>query len=140
MPPDGSTGPVVDRRESIATRPHRHPVLPPKPHRAARIRIGQIEKIEPVVLLRVEEPGIRIERRRLPIRNAALDVAERTFEVEQSRFELGLADSQELLDAQTNLTQSRTDALNAVVSYQRSMQSLRQATMATPRELVVDAG
>ena len=71
--------------------------------------------------------------------DAALEVSERNFEVEQSRFELGLADSQELLDAQTNLTQSRTDALNAVVSYQRAMQSLRQATMSSPHELVVSA-
>ena len=101
-----------------------------------------VEQVRQQVILEIREAvrSVHEAGRQIGLRKAALDVAERTFEVEQSRFELGLADSQELLDAQTNLTQSRTEALDAVVSYQRSMQSLRQATMATPRELVVDAG
>ena len=78
--------------------------------------------------------------RQIRLLNAALEVAERTFEVEQSRFELGLANSQELLDAQTDLTQSRTSALNAVVSYQRALQDLRLATMAEPKELAAGEG
>ena len=80
--------------------------------------------------------SVQEAERQIGLRQAALEVAERTFEVENSRFELGLADSQELLDAQTNLTLARTDALNAVVSYQRALQDLRLAAMAEPRELV----
>lgn len=100
-----------------------------------------VEQVRQQVVLEIREAvrSAHAAERQIGLRNAGLDVAERTYEVEQSRFELGLADSQELLDAQTNLTQSRTDALNAVVSYQRAMQSLRQATMAAPRELVADA-
>jgi outer membrane protein TolC len=101
-----------------------------------------VEQVRQQVILEIRDAvrSAQEAERQIGLRNAALEVAERNFEVEQSRFELGLADSQELLDAQTNLTQSRTDALNAVVSYQRSMQSLRQATMAAPLELVAGAG
>ena len=74
--------------------------------------------------------------RQIGLRETAQDVAERTFEVENSRFELGLADSQQLLDAQTDLTQARTDALNAIISYQRALQDLRLATMAEPYEVI----
>jgi outer membrane protein len=97
-----------------------------------------VEQTRQRVILEIREAvrSVQESERQIGLRNAALEVAERNFEVEQSRFELGLADSQELLDAQTNLTQSRTDALNAVVSYQRSIQSLRQATMSAPHELV----
>ena len=101
-----------------------------------------VERVRQQVILEIREAvrSVQEAERQIGLRNAALDVAERNFEVEQSRFELGLADSQELLVAQSNLTQSRTDALNAVVSYQRSIQSLRQATMSSPHDLVADAG
>ena len=97
-----------------------------------------VEQVRQQVMLEIRGAvrSVQEAERQIRLRNAALEVAERNFEVEKSRFELGLADSQELLDAQTNLTQSRTDALNAVVSYQRAMQSLRQATMASPHELI----
>lgn len=97
-----------------------------------------VEQVRQQVILEIREAvrSVQEAERQIGLRRAALEVAERNFEVEQSRFELGLADSQELLDAQTNLTLSRTDALNAVVSYQRAMQSLRQATMADPGELI----
>jgi len=97
-----------------------------------------VEQVRQQVILEIRGAvrSVHEAERQIGLLNAALEVAERNFEVEQSRFELGLADSQELLDAQTNLTQSRTSALNAVVSYQRAMQSLRQATMAAPLELV----
>ena len=74
--------------------------------------------------------------RQIGFRETALDVAERTFDVENSRFELGLADSQQLLDAQTDLTQARTDALGAIISYQRALQDLRLATMSEPYEVI----
>ena len=96
------------------------------------------EQVRQQVVLEVREAvrSVQEAERQIRLLNAALEVAERTFEVEQSRFELGLANSQELLDAQTDLTQSRTSALNAVVSYQRALQDLRLATMAEPEELV----
>jgi outer membrane protein len=97
-----------------------------------------VEQVRQQVILEIREAvrSVLDAERQINILEAALEVAERNFEVEQSRFELGLADSQELLEAQTNLTQSRTSALNAVVSYQRAIQSLREATMAEPGELI----
>jgi outer membrane protein len=68
--------------------------------------------------------------RQIELLQAALKLAERTYDVEQSRFELGLAQSQDLLDAQSSLTQARIDALDAVISYQRRLKDLRLATMA----------
>ena len=64
-----------------------------------------------------------------------LTVAERTYDVERSRFELGLADSQELLQAQTALTQARLDGLREAIDYQRALAGLRVATMADLAEL-----
>jgi outer membrane protein TolC len=96
------------------------------------------EEVRQRVIREIREAvrSVQEAERQIQLLNAALEVAERTFDVEQSRFELGLADSQELLDAQTDLTGSRTSALNAIVSYQRALQDLRLATMAEPRQLM----
>lgn len=73
--------------------------------------------------------------RQIVIRQSGLKVAERTYQVEQSRFELGLADSQALLNAQSDLTQARLDALEGVIDYQRQAKNLRLATMADLSQL-----
>ena len=73
--------------------------------------------------------------RQIDLRRAALEVAERTYEVEQSRFELGLIQSQDLLDAQGELTQARIEKLDAIVSYRRQLVDLRVASMAELSEL-----
>ncbi|MGB1718726.1 MAG: TolC family protein [Candidatus Latescibacterota bacterium] len=74
--------------------------------------------------------NLKEAERQITIRQAGLKVAKRTYEVEQSRFELGLTQSQDLLDAQSQLTQSRIDELGAIVDYQRRLKDLRLATMA----------
>ena len=74
--------------------------------------------------------NIKEAERQIAIRQAGLKVAERTYEIEQSRFELGLAQSQDLLNAQNQLTQSRIDELGAIIDYQRRLKDLRLATMA----------
>ncbi len=73
--------------------------------------------------------------RQIELRQAALEVAARTYDVEQSRFELGLADSQQLLQAQGDMTQARLNALDAVIDYQRGLKNVRVATMAELEEL-----
>ena len=102
-----------------------------------RSRISE-EQIRQQVIREVRQAvrSVQEAERQIGLREAAQDVAERTFEVENSRFELGLADSQQLLDAQTDLTQARTDALNAIISYQRALQDLRLATMSEPYEVI----
>jgi len=77
--------------------------------------------------------------RQIELRQAALQVAERKFDVERSRFELGLADSQELLVAQTDLTSERTNALTAFIDYQLSLKALHMATMTDLSELSATA-
>ena len=73
--------------------------------------------------------------RQIELRQAALEVAARTYDVEQSRFELGLADSQQLLQAQGDMTRARIDALAAIITYQRELKNVRGATMAELEEL-----
>jgi outer membrane protein TolC len=73
--------------------------------------------------------------RQIELGREELEVAERTYDVERSRFELGLADSQELLQAQTALTQARLDGLREAIDYQRALAGLRVATMADLAEL-----
>ncbi|MFA6107818.1 MAG: TolC family protein [Candidatus Latescibacterota bacterium] len=79
--------------------------------------------------------NLKEAERQIGLRQAALEVAERTHQVEQSRFELGLADSQALLNAQSELTQARLDALEGVIDYQRQVKNLRLATMADLSQL-----
>ena len=74
--------------------------------------------------------------RQIDIFEAALDVAERTYQVEQNRFDLGLVDSQFLLTAQENVTQSRLEALNAVLRYKRALVSLHVLTNSPPEDLI----
>ncbi len=73
--------------------------------------------------------------RQIQLRQAALEVAKRTYAVEQSRFELGLADSQALLQAQSDLTSASINALNTFIDYQLLINDLRLATMADLSEL-----
>jgi outer membrane protein len=72
----------------------------------------------------------------IDIFEAGLDVAERTYQVEQNRFDLGLVDSQFLLTAQENVTASRLAALNAVLGYKRALVSLRVLTNSPLEDLV----
>ena len=78
--------------------------------------------------------------RQIEIRRAALDVAERQYDVEEARFELGIGDSQELLDAQASVTDARIAHLTSIVNYQRALGTVRVTTMADLSQLVADAG
>ena len=73
--------------------------------------------------------------RQIDLRQAALQFAQRTYDVEQSRFELGLADSQQLLQSQGDLTRAQIDELEAIITYQRELKNVRVATMASLEEL-----
>ena len=71
--PGGFARLVVDsRQDSSATRRHWRPSCP-RAHRAARIRVGQIQDVEAVALVDIEEPGPRRVRGRRPVGHAALD-------------------------------------------------------------------
>ena len=88
----------------------------------------QMQRQQVVLDIRDAVRNVREAERQVDLRQASLEVTERQYEVEQARFELGIGDSQELLDAQTTLTSARTEALEAVINYRRSLQTLRVAT------------
>ena len=73
MPPGDLAGLRIDRRQEVAERSELRDRLAAEAHRSARIGIGQIEHVEAVVLLDVEEAGVRRVRRRRPVRHAAFD-------------------------------------------------------------------
>ena len=89
------------------------------------------------IVLEIKDAVRNLEQaeRQIEWRNLGLKVAERAYDVEQSRFELGLAKSQELLDAQTDLTGARINALSAIINYQRRLKDLRLASMSDVAEL-----
>ena len=89
----------------------------------------QMQRQQVVLDIRDAVRNVREAERQIDLRQASLEVTERQYKVEQARFELGIGDSQELLDAQTTLTSARTEALEAVINYRRSLQTLRVATM-----------
>jgi outer membrane protein TolC len=76
--------------------------------------------------------------RQIEIRRTALEVAERQHQVEDARFQLGIGDSQELLDAQTSVTSARIAHLTSIINYQRALGELRVTTMADLSQLVAD--
>ena len=89
-----------------------------------QVRQNVIREIREAVL------NLKEAERQIDLTQAALTVAERAYQVEQSRFELGLIQSQDLLTAQANLTGSRVSTLDALVNYQLHLQKLRLVTMA----------
>ena len=114
--------------------------------RRARLRRAEIDLEKSLLNRESVERGIAREirdavrtvaeaKQQIELGREELEVAERTYDVERSRFELGLADSQELLQAQTALTQARLDGLREAISYQRALAGLRVATMADLPEL-----
>ena len=114
--------------------------------RRARVRRAEIdleksllntESVERRIAREVRDAvrNVREAEQQIELGREELTVAERTYDVERSRFELGLADSQELLQAQTALTQARLDGLREAIDYQRALAGLRVATMADLAEL-----
>ena len=97
--------------------------------------IKRREQQQVILQIRNAVRNVEEAERQITILEAGLEVAKRTYEVEQSRFELGLAKSQDLLDAQSQLTRAKIDALNAKINYQRNLKDLRLATMAEISEL-----
>ena len=97
----------------------------------------KMQRRQVIIDIRDAVRNVREAERQIDLRQASLKVTERQYEVEQARFELGIGDSQELLDAQTTLTSARTEALEAVINYRRSLQSLRVATMSELSQLEV---
>jgi outer membrane protein len=77
--------------------------------------------------------------RQIDILQAALDVAERTYEVELARFDLGYTSSQQLLNSQEQLALARTNALNAIITYQSNLLQLRLVTMADLTQMIDEA-
>ena len=114
--------------------------------RRARVRRAEIdleksllntESVERRIAREIRDAvrNVREAEQQIELGREELTVAERTYDVERSRFELGLADSQELLQAQTALTQARLDGLREAIDYQRALAGLRVATMADLAEL-----
>ena len=95
------------------------------------------EVINRQVILEIREAVRNVNKAEIQIvlGREELEVAQRTYQVESSRFELGLTDSQALLEAQTTFTEASLNSLENSISYQRALTNLRVATMAKLSEL-----
>ena len=80
--------------------------------------------------------GLKQAESQIDLANARIEVAERTYVVQEIRFAMGQIESQDLLEAQIALTRARNAALDAAVDYQRQLMALRLATMAEISELI----
>lgn len=66
---------------------------------------------------------------RLKILQRQVELARKSYDITQQRFEQGIITSQQLLDAQLALTNANVDNLNALVDYSLALASLEKATM-----------
>ena len=69
---------------------------------------------------------LELARERIRIADAALDLSQRSYDITAGRFDSGLVGSRELLDAQLDLTRTRTEALNARIDYQLARANLER--------------
>ena len=82
--------------------------------------------------------GLAQADHQIDLAESRIDVAERAYTLRRKRFGIGEAGSQELLSAEEELTKARTDALNAMINYQRQLMDLRQITMSTLSDIVLN--
>lgn len=75
--------------------------------------------------------SIRQAADRITIADAALGLSERSYDITADRFGSGLVDSRELLDAQIELSRTRSDALNARIDYHLALANLERISPQT---------
>ena len=93
-----------------------------------------------VLQIRDAVNSLKSAEREIELRQAALMVAEKTYAREQQRFDLGLSKSQDILTAQGQLTEARTQTLNARIDFYLRIEDLRLATTADLSDLVAAPG
>lgn len=89
-------------------------------------REQQVRRAELAAELRQTIRNLELARQRLEIAEAALELSERSYQMTAGRFDSGLVDSRELLDAQLELTRTRTEVLNARVDYELARAALER--------------
>ena len=94
---------------------------------AARARINyNLKKAELTAELKEALRAVRRAADRIDIAEVALDLSRRSYSITGERFESGLVDSRDLLDAQLDLTRSQTALLNARIDYEIALANLER--------------
>ncbi|HVN81106.1 MAG TPA: TolC family protein, partial [Terriglobia bacterium] len=89
-----------------------------------------MRKLEQTIGLEVRNAANQLEQTKLSMAAAkvARDLAQKTLEAEQRKYELGVSQIFFVLDAQTQLSQSELSFLQAQISYQLAVADLDRAT------------
>ena len=67
-----------------------------------------------------------LSRRRMQIVSASLELSQKTLSISEDRFENGLINSRELIEAQADLTRGNQEWLNARIDYQLALAYLER--------------
>jgi outer membrane protein len=95
-----------------------------------RRNLYNLRQIEQSIDLEVRNAANQLEQSKLSMTAAkvARDLAQKTLEAEQRKYELGASQIFFVLDAQTQLSQAELSYLQAQINYQRSITDLDRAT------------
>jgi len=93
----------------------------------ARTRIELASReAELVVELREALRTIKRAEEKIRIAEAALELSLKSYDITEERFESGLVDSRALIDAQLDLTRTRTELLNSRIDYELALANLER--------------
>ncbi|MDP8241159.1 MAG: TolC family protein [Candidatus Hatepunaea meridiana] len=93
----------------------------------ARAQINySIREAEFVIELREVIRTVKRTAERITIAEAALKLSEKSYDITTERFANGVINSRQLLDSQLDLTQTRTDLLNARIDYEMALANLER--------------
>jgi len=94
-----------------------------------RQSLYQLRQREQAIRLEVRNAVHQLEQAKLSMAAArvARDLAQKTLEAEQRKYELGIQTIFFVLDAQTQLSQAEQQLLQAQISYQRALTAMDRA-------------
>ncbi len=85
-----------------------------------------IRRTELELELRDAARAVDLAIERIRIAEAALELSQKSYQITAERFDSGLVGSRDLLDAQLDLTRTRTEALNARIDYELALANLER--------------
>jgi outer membrane protein TolC len=115
----------------------------------ARVQLGQVQAQLKQAELQVATDvtnavvTVRSNAERVQAAQAASQLAQKTLEAEQSKFEVGMSTNFNVIQAQRDLATARNNELQAVLNYRKSLvelERLQQTTLSNLNITIVSAG
>jgi outer membrane protein len=95
--------------------------------------VAQTKQIELLVATDVTNAAINVQSgvERVQAAQAARELAQKTLEAEQSKFEVGMSTNYNVILAQRDLATAQSNELNAVLNYRKSLVELERTQQTT---------